>query len=204
MPAAALPAPAGVDVDSNDRPYRLGAYDKIKVEILGPEPFSSEIQVDGTGVVALPMISSVAAVGKTPVELARDIAAELKINLVREPKVAVYLVEPVSQTIAVDGEVEEPGIFPVLGRMSLTRAIAMAKGATELSSLEEVVVFREVDGQRMAALYSLKGIREGRYADPELFAGDSVVVGQSRARRVFKDIGSVGGLLTAPLVAIVR
>ncbi|MBC7042118.1 polysaccharide export protein, partial [Salmonella enterica subsp. enterica serovar Enteritidis] len=79
-------------------------------------------------------------------------------------------------------------LYPVNGRMTLMRAVATAKGTTEFAKLDDVVIFRTVNGQKMAALYNLKAIRQGAYDDPEVFANDVVVVGDSPARRLFKDI----------------
>jgi polysaccharide biosynthesis/export protein len=62
------------------------------------------------------------------------------------------------------------------------------------------VIFRTVKGQQLAALYNLKAIRRGNYQDPEVFANDVVVVGDSQARRLFKDALQFVPLLTTPLV----
>jgi polysaccharide export outer membrane protein len=116
----------------------------------------------------------------------------------------VNLTETVSQVITVDGEVTEPGVYPVVGRMTLMRAIARAKGLTEFARANHVVVFRQVGGQQMAALYDLRAIRQGLYDDPEVFANDVVTVGESRARRIFRDVIQSGGLLTAPIIALLQ
>jgi polysaccharide export outer membrane protein len=52
----------------------------------------------------------------------------------------------------------------------------------------------------MAGLYNLKAIRRGYYADPEIYANDTVVVGDSAGRRLFKDALQVVPLLTTPLI----
>lgn len=200
----ALPPPSNIEPDEAVRPYRLGAFDKIQVDVFAQPDLSRAVQVDAGGTVSLPMIGEVSTTGLTPAGLAEIVETKLKEKHVRDPQVSVNLVEGVSQTVAVDGAVKEPGVYPVLGRMTLVRAIAGAKGVTEFAKLTDVVVFRSVGEQRMAGLYSLKAIRDGRYPDPEIFAGDVVVVGDSPGRRMFRDIASMGGLLTAPLVAIVR
>ena len=73
----------------------------------------------------------------------------------------VNLKETVSQVITVDGQVTEPGLYPVVGRMTLMRAVATAKGLSEFAKLNDVVVFRTVKGQKLAALYDLHAIRRG-------------------------------------------
>jgi polysaccharide biosynthesis/export protein len=86
--------------------------------------------------------------------------------------------------------------------MTLMRAVATAKGTAEFAKLDDVVVFRTVKSQKMAALYNLKAIRRGYYDDPEVFANDVVVVGNSSARKIFKDALQIAPLLVTPLVYI--
>ena len=87
--------------------------------------------------------------------------------------------------MTVDGQVNKPGLYPVIGKMSLMRAIATAEGTSEFARLQEVIIFRTVDGQRMAGVYNLGAIRAGAYDDPGVFADDvhatgSAVVHSSR------------------------
>jgi polysaccharide export outer membrane protein len=119
---------------------------------------------------------------------------------VRDQQVSVNLKETVSQVVTVDGEVKEPGLYPVIGRMTLERAIARAKGLAEFGNSKNVVVFRTSKGQRYVALYNLEAIRRGSYEDPEVFANDLVVVGDSQARRFFKNILPFAATLTYVLV----
>jgi polysaccharide export outer membrane protein len=100
--------------------------------------------------------------------------------------------------------VKQPGLFPIVGRMTLMRAIARAQGVTEFARENHVVVFRRVNDQNMAALYDLRAIRQGLYADPEIYANDIVLVGESHARRVFHDFLQASGFLAAPLVTLLR
>ena len=56
----------------------------------------------------------------------------------------------------------------------------------------------------MVALYDLGAIRRGAYADPEVFPGDIVVVGESRGRRMFQQFVTAGTLLVSPIVALIQ
>jgi polysaccharide export outer membrane protein len=102
--------------------------------------------------------------------------------------------------ITVDGQVNKPGLYPVIGRMTLLRAVATAEGANEYAKLQDVVVFRTVDGQQMAARFDLKAIRTGQYEDPEVFANDVVLVGNNTARRLFRDALTIAPAVFTPLV----
>lgn len=202
--ASALPPPVGIDPNSNVRPYRIGPFDTLTVNVFGVSELSQKVQVDSAGRISLPLVGGLDAEGKTPDELSREIETALRGRYLREPQVTVNLEETVSQVVTVDGQVREPGLYPVIGRMTLMRAVATAKGATEYAKLEDVVVFRKVGQQDMAALYNLQAIRRGTYPDPEVYANDVIVVGDSPARRMFKDVLQAGGLIATPIVAILQ
>jgi len=196
-----LPPPQRTDLFENNRPYLIGPFDKLVIDVFGIEELSQrEVQTDAGGRISFPLAGVIDAAGKTPGELEEVIKDRLRGRFVRDPQVTVNLKETVSQTITVDGQVKEPGLYPVVGRMTLMRAVATAKGLDEFAKLSDVVVFRTVNGQKLAALYNLQSIRRGFYDDPEVYANDVVVVGESRARRMFKDALQVVPLLTTPLI----
>jgi polysaccharide biosynthesis/export protein len=196
-----LPAPgrAAADIPGD---FVLGPYDRIVVEVVGVEELRREGLIDGAGNFNFPLTGSVRAAGLSPDELSDAIAQRLRGRYVRDPQVSVSVREMVSQQVTVDGAVREPGRYPVAGRMTLQTAIASARGLSDDARMTEVVVFRTVDGQQMAALFSLKDIREGRYPDPAIYSNDVVVVGTSRARRLFRELAQVAPIFSVftPLV----
>lgn len=201
---ADLPAPSRGDQYALERPYLIGPYDKLKINVFGIPDLNSDVQTDASGRISIPLVGIVEAAGKTPDEVARSIERSLRGRYVRNPNVTVNLVETVSQVVTVDGEVRSPGLYPVVGRMTLMRAVARAQGTTDLAKTTEVMVFRTVDGQQMVGLYDLRAIRLGNYSDPEIYANDVVVVSTSQARRLFRDLLPVAGLMVSPLVAILN
>ena len=200
-----LPMPDRADLTLVNRPYYIGPFDELIIDVFGIEELTKrEVQVDASGRVSFPLAGTLEAGGKTPPELATMIEGKLRGRFVRNPQVTVNLTKTVSQVITVEGEVREPGLYPVIGRMSLLRAVATAKGTTEFSSLEDVVVFRTVNDNTFAALYNLKAIRKGAYADPEVFANDIVMVGDSRGRRLFRDLLAIVPLLSTPIIVALQ
>ncbi|MEO9470548.1 polysaccharide biosynthesis/export family protein [Parasphingorhabdus sp.] len=199
-----LPAPSRADLLAANRSYLIGPFDKLRIDVFGIEQLQKEVQIDASGRLSFPLIGVVEAAGLTPGELAGVLEQRLQGQYVKNPQVTVNLEETVSQVITVDGQVDRPGLYPVIGRMTLMRAVATAGGTAEFAKLNDVVIFREVDGQRLVGLYNLKGIRRGNYEDPEVFANDVVVVGDSQARRIFKDIIQGSSLITTPLLVLTR
>jgi polysaccharide biosynthesis/export protein len=200
-----LPAPDRADLVELSRPYLIGPFDKLLIEVFGIEELSKkEVQTDAGGRISFPLAGIVDAAGRTPAEVENIIEERLRGRFVRDPQVTVNLKETVSQVITVDGEVKEPGLYPVIGRMTLIRAVATAKGLSEYAKLDDVVIFRTVKNEKMAALYNLKAIRRGYYDDPEVFANDVVVVGNSSSRRLFKDVLQIAPILTTPIILLLQ
>ena len=200
-----LPAPSAVDSLTGTSDYVLGPADKLIIDVFGiPEMSGREVQIDSAGRIAFPLAGSMQIAGKTPDEATALIRDRLRAASVRDPQVTLTLKENASRTVTVDGEVNLPGIYPVTGRITLMRSVAMARGLNENAKADDVVVFRTVKGQRLAALYNLQAIRRGNYQDPEIYANDVLIVGESRARRLFKDWLQVIPLLTTPLIVALQ
>lgn len=195
-----LPLPTQQDFQLGSSPYFVGPFDRLVIDVYGVKDLSNrEVQVDASGQVSFPLVGLLQVSGKTPVQIEQDLVQRLRRAYIRDPQVTVNLKEVLSRVVTVEGEVEKPGLYPLMGRLTLVGAIAKAEGTTEFSRLDEVVVFRTVGGQRYAALYSLEAIRRGAYPDPEIFANDVVTVSYSARRRFFKDLAAVA----APLVILI-
>jgi polysaccharide export outer membrane protein len=196
----ALPPPSGADLVAATTPYRIGPFDKLEISVFAVPDLSGELQTDAAGRLSMPLIGEIDAAGKTPDGLADTIAAKLRGRYVRDPQVTVNLKETTSHVFTIDGEVTQPGSYPVIGTMTLMRAVAAAKGVGEYAKLQDVVVFRTVDGKPLAALYNLAAIRRGLYSDPQIYANDIIIVGDSKARRLFQQFLQITPLLTTPLI----
>lgn len=201
LPGSELPTPDRLDVTANVTPYYVGPFDRLIIDVFGIEELSNrEVQVDASGRISFPLAGVVDVSGMSPGELEVELARRLAAAYVRDPQVTVNLKETLSRVVTVEGEVKKPGLYPVVGKMTLLRAVATAEGTSEFAKLDDIVVFRTVEGQRYAALYNLRAIRQGAYLDPNIYAGDVVIVGESRARRLFKDVLATAPAFLTPLV----
>jgi polysaccharide export outer membrane protein len=186
-------APAAAD-------YRIGALDTIDVTVFEePDLSAKAIQVDASGNIALPLVGSVLAQGKTATDLGKELETLFGTKYLRNPQVTVTVAASVSQKVSVQGEVTQPGIYPLTGPTTLLDVISMAKGETEVAKLQEVVVFRNIDGKRMGAVFNVANIRRGDAQDPVIEGNDLVVVGYSAARRFWRDVVN-----TAPIFSVFR
>lgn len=183
-----LPAPDVQSQSRNFADYRIGPNDEIEVSVFGVEEMTRRGTVDAAGNFSMPLAGAVQAGGKTPDELASLIEDNLRGRYLKDPQVAVNIIEVRANLVTIDGAVQQPGIYPIIGTLTLQQAVATARGTRDVADLETVIVFRQAQGQRMAAKYDLKDIRSGRMEDPIIFANDIVVVGESASRRFLQDL----------------
>jgi polysaccharide export outer membrane protein len=195
--AAYAVAPAA-DHASAPQAYRIGPGDTISVSVFQePDLSNDKLQVDDVGRVQLPLAGDILAAGLTAPELSAVIAERLGRDYIRHPQVVVSVVSTREQTVAVEGEVKMPGVYKVNPSDTLLSAIARAQSPTNVARLDEVIVFRTVNGRRMGARFDLGQIRAGQAADPQILGGDVIVVGFSSLKGVYRDI-----LQAAPLLNV--
>jgi len=200
-----LPMPTKADLTGQERPYLVGPFDRLTISVFGIDNFRDlELQVDASGRMSFPLAGVIAVSGKTPGEIETVLKERLRLAYIRDPQVTVNLKDTLSQFVTVEGQVQKPGLYPVIGRMTLLRAVATAQGTTEFTRENDIVVLRTVDGRQFAALYNLDAIRHARYPDPDIYANDVVMVGDNKGRRMFKDYMSVMGFLATPIVLLLQ
>ena len=189
---AIVPTPSAVGVD-----YRIAPDDVLRIQVYHEPGLSLEdAQVSASGMVRMPLIGDVPVAGLSAGDAADIIAGRLGERYLVSPQVTLFVKTAVGRRVTLDGEVREPGLYPVEGRLTLSQAVALGKGPTRLASLAQIVVVRQVEGERQAAMFDLGAIRKGEAPDPEILPGDSIIIGLSRAKAI---IG--GGLIALPALA---
>jgi len=121
--------------------YRLGPGDKVRVTIFGEADLSGDYQLDGAGIVRLPLIGSVRAIGDTAPVLERTIASALSPNYLKNPKVNVEITT--YRPFFIIGAVNRPGQYPYVDHMSALNAVALAGGFTDQARQSTLYVRRE-------------------------------------------------------------
>lgn len=186
--ATSLPPPDSPTTPVDIAPYRIVPGDELTVSVFGAPELDRVGTVDSAGNFSLPLTGALIAAGKTPAEIGAEIEAKLRGPYLKNPRVAVNVKQSGNQqTVTVDGAVQQPGIYPVTGRMTLQQAVATARGAAEVANIRNVVVFRTVDGQKMAAMFDLKAIRSGQMTDPQIFGNDIVIVGEDAIQKFLRN-----------------
>ena len=179
--------PETVATDTNGDVIRIG--DKIEIRVFGePELSGASYVVDSSGFVNVPLIGEIIAVQQTPRQLSAEIERRLSTRYVRSPSVIVSVLERPLASYTVEGDVASPGLYPAQSNTTLLSAMAQAKSPTKLAKLSEVIVLRKVNGERAGGRFNLNDIRRGRAADPQILAGDTIVVTTSGTKSAWADV----------------
>ena len=196
VPLGAPDAPSVVSLESD---YRIAPMDTVSVKVFKAPDLSGDYEVDLTGHISLPLVGEVEAANLTTAQLDQRLTSVLGEKYFRNPDVSVGVKASTKRSVTVDGAVKQAGSFPVAGNTSLMQAVALAGGTTEDANAHRVAVFRTIGGKRQAAAFDLMAIRRGQAQDPQLYAGDIVVVDGSSIKATQKQI-----LQSIPLLSIFR
>lgn len=198
-----VPAIVGIPPDpGSERTYRIGPFDLLKIEVFQVPELSSEERVNEDGLVVMSLIGPVKVGGLTPDQAEQLIADKLGQDNLQNPQVDIFVSEYASQKVAVTGNVNKPGVFPVTGRTTLLEAIALAEGFDEVANKDEVVLFRrQPAGGVKAYVVDVEAVEEGKLADPIVVGDDRVVVPKSGMAVFARGVGRVlqGWVIRAPI-----
>jgi len=184
-----LPPPDVVaNASAGQSEYVIGPLDQLTIRIYPDSGLGGDIQVDDGGKIAMPLIGEVAAAGKTPGQLGQEISTRLAAKYFESPSVAVMVKSSATQKYTVTGQVSKPGVFDLLGQTTLMQAVATAGGAGDLANMRSVVIFRMIQHKRAAAVVSLADVEKGRVDDPQIYAGDVILVTKSSGKELFTTI----------------
>lgn len=179
--------------------YRIAPMDTISVKVFKMPDLSGDYEVDLTGQLSMPLIGNVAASDLTMSQLDDRLTQRLGEKYLENPDVTVSLKSSSLRSVTIDGAVNKAGAFPVLGPTTLMQAVALAGGTGQDANNRRVAIFRTIGGKRQAAAFDLTAIRRGETPDPQIYAGDIVIVDGSSIKSVQKQV-----LNSLPVLSIFR
>jgi len=166
--------------------YKIGPEDLVEVSVFKVPELSRSVQVADRGTINLPLVGEVPAAGKTARDIEVDLTKRLGAKYLRSPQVTVLVKEYNSQRVTVEGAVKKPGVYPIRGKSSLLASLATAGGLEDAAETGNVIVVRQVGGQRFAGRFDIDAIRAGTADDPAIQQGDVVIANASGAKAAFQ------------------
>ena len=182
-----LPMPDQTNIIRNGD-LRIGPLDTLHVRVFGVDELDGDYQVDALGNIKMPLVSEVSAQGYTAFEFAKVLEQRLGETYLQDPDVTVSIVESQGQEITIEGAVRKPGVYPVEGQLSLLQAIAISGGPSESANPRKVAIFRVIDGEKKAAVFDLKAIRNHKMEDPAVYGNDIIVMDGSEAQQTYREV----------------
>lgn len=168
--------------------YKIGPNDLLDIEVLNVENAKRTVRVNAAGFVTLPLVGPVNVVGLTQQDAEARIASLYGEKYLQDPQVSVFIREFTTERITVDGAVTKPGIYPLVGQMTLLRVIALAGGFGNIARRDQVMLFRKSeDGERQVATFDVDKIRSGENPDPPIRGDDLIVVQRDSTRAAVTD-----------------
>lgn len=166
-------------VGQPSRNLRIGAGDLVDIKVYGVPELTDSVRVSGAGEVSLPLIGAVKIDGLTSDQAEKAIEKKLLDGgFLKDPHVTVFVKEYVTQGISVMGEVQHPGIYPLMGARRLFDALSAAGGTTPRAGKLVTITHRERPEKPQTV--SLASDAENSPAsNVEIFPGDTIVVARA-------------------------
>lgn len=171
---------AGVLTDF--KTYRIRVGDVLEIKVYQEEELNSVIRVNQEGVIALPLIGSVAVEGLTPDAAQLLVIQRYHAEFVVNPQVILTVKEFAPRRFSVMGEVARPGVFeiPAREKVNLLKAIALAGGYTRLADPTKIRIRRITDKGEEILKFNAKVLaNEAVEMVPPILDDDNIIVGQS-------------------------
>lgn len=153
----------------------LGPGDEVEVKFAYAEQFNELQAIRPDGKIELQFVGEVTAAGKTPSEL-REKLKVLFAEHLKHPQLAVIIRKFNEQRVYVGGQVNNPGLIPMLNQLTALEAIMEAGGFNmETAKTKNVIVIRHKDGQRQGYAINLKNSLKGEQAETFLLEPRDIV-----------------------------
>ena len=179
--AAATTTP-GAPASDGGADYVIGPGDTLQVFVWRNPELSTTIPVRPDGKISTPLVENMVAVGKSPLELARDMEKVLS-EYVRDPKVNIIVTNAQStfSQVRVVGQVVKPQALPYRQGMTVLDAVLAVGGLTPFAAGNRAKIVRTENGKQVTFNVHLADLlNKGRVQqDLAMKPGDVLVIPQS-------------------------
>jgi polysaccharide biosynthesis/export protein len=191
--AKVTPLPAETDL-SRDK-LRIGSGDLLEVSVYGVSDFKQEGRVAESGEITLPLVGTLHLGGLTIDEAQANVSQALVTGgYFRDPHVTVLIKDFASQGISVMGEVEKPGVYPVMSTRRLYDLISLAGGFTPKAGKTVTITHRD-DPTKSDSIRLTNDPAKSMASNITVYPGDTIVVSKAGIVYVVGDVVRPGGYI---------
>ena len=179
-----------------NRRYTIHASDTLELTFALTPEFNQTVMVQPDGYITLREAGDLLAAGHTLPEITESIKTAYS-KILHDPVISVDPKDFEKPYFVVGGQVGKPGKFDYRGDVSVTEAIAIAGGFTDMSKHSQVLLFRRVSDQwTEARIINVKKMLNSKnlQEDPTLQPGDMLFVPKNMISKIkpFLPTSSVG------------
>ncbi|MGB8889680.1 MAG: polysaccharide biosynthesis/export family protein [Candidatus Korobacteraceae bacterium] len=179
--ATALPAtdtPATRVANVHPDTYIIGDDDVLAINVWKEAELSKTVPVRPDGMITLPLVGEIKAVGLTPLQLQDQIVAALQ-KVMSDPQVTVMVSAVNSMSYNIVGQVAKPGFYSLTRPMTVLDAIALCGGFRDFAKQKKIYVLRTApDGTQERLKFNYKQVIKGKNMaqNIQLLPHDTLVV----------------------------
>ena len=173
--------PAPATAASPDYRYVIGTLDTINVIVWRNPELSFTVPVRPDGRISTPLVEDVQALGRNPVELARELEKAMA-KYIRDPQVTVIVSNfagPFNEQIRIVGEAAKPQAIPYRQNMTVLDVMIVVGGLTDFADGNRTVLVRGTEKGKQYNVRLADLIRRGDIsANVDVQPGDVLIIPQ--------------------------
>ncbi|HEX4487532.1 MAG TPA: polysaccharide biosynthesis/export family protein [Terriglobales bacterium] len=180
---------------ASGHPLEISSGDLLDLNFFDTPELSTKARVDERGHVTLPLGGELSLAGMTAARAGEAIEVHFRqSDILKDPHVAVTVLEYATQGVTVLGEVRNPGIYPLLGPHSLLDLISAAGGLTPNAGKAVTITHRaNPEHPEVVSLDSKASVNAD--LNPDIEPRDTIMVAHAGVVYVVGDVGKPGGFL---------
>jgi len=195
---AALPLAAQSGADnaaiSTDHQVLIGPGDLLSISAYDAPELAQQLRVEADGSSRLLLIGQAKLAGLTAGQAGKWIEDELvRRNYLVNPHVTVLISEFTSQTVSITGEVNHPGVYPIMATRSVLDVVSQAGGFTSLADTQVTVKHRLGSEEKVTVKLKSDEAEAALAGNTAVYPGDLIVVPRAAIVYVLGDVGRPGG-----------
>lgn len=174
--------------------YRLESGDILRVTVFRHPDLTTETRVSESGAIAFPLLGQVDVGGLALPAAEARIAARLREGgYVLDPQVGILPLQARGNQVAVLGQVNRPGRYPLETADGRVSDLLAAAGGPSPAGADTVVLVGHREGRPWRREIDLADLyRRGRDQDPPLEAGDTLFVDRAPVFYIYGEVQKPG------------
>jgi len=173
----------------------IGVGDLLKIGVMGAPEFDQELRVGANGDAYVALVGAVHLVGLTPEQAAQLLRKRLMDGgFFSDPQVTVLEKEYATQGVSVLGEVQKPGVYPIVGPRHLFDVLSLAGGTTPKAGQVVSITHRNLP-KKLETVTLSNEPEKNLDANVQILPGDTVVVSKAGIVYVVGDVRRPTGVI---------